>query len=214
MFGRRSGHTSVASVFAALAAALSISLLSVPAQALPIVSVDVDPGTPGIQSTRNVAPLSSFSVDIVVEGIEPLTPLNGFVFTLDFNSAAVGATGVADGGFLLPPAFSPQNDINPNSVTFAEATLGIGAVSGGGILATVTFDAVAVGFSFLNLNNVILTGPPLVFPIPGDIILLQTTNDGSVTVGDPQVIPVPGAALLFGTGLVGLAFFRRRRRGA
>lgn len=186
----------------------ALALGAAPASALPVVSVDVDPDTPGIQASRNVGPASSFEVDIVVDGIDTSTPLNGFEFDLLFDAAVLTATSVVDGGFLLAPVFVVQEDIGAVSVEFAEVTLGPFGATGGGVLATVGFDAVGLGSSDLDLENVVLSAPFGV-RIPTDAI-----EDGVIVVGDETtpVIPEPASAVVFGVGclLVG----RRLRRRA
>ena len=76
------------------------------AAALPIVSVDTDPGAAGVDASRIVAPGSTFFVDIVVSGVEAASPLNAFEFDLFFDPSAVTAvsTCLSPQGTLLAPA--------------------------------------------------------------------------------------------------------------
>ena len=78
-------------------------------------------------------------------------------------------------------------------------------------LFSLTFDALIVGTSTVlpspgfppPLGGLALGG----FPVP------FTLASGTVTVtGVPAAVPEPSTLLLFGTGLVGLAFLRGRRR--
>ena len=171
--------------------------------AIPIVSVDVDPTTPGIQTSIIVSPSTSFAVDIVIAGVDSTAPLNGFEFDLSFDPSILTATSVADGGFLLPPVFVVQSIIGAMIVEFAEVSLLPAGASGAGVLATIMFDAIDPGTSALDLNNVLLTAPF------GLEIPTESVNDGSVTVQGATAVPEPGTLLLFGSGLL-LLIGRRR----
>ena len=138
------------------------------AGAAPIVSVDADTATPGIQSTSSVGGALSLSVDIVISGVEASSPLNGFELDLDFDPTLLSAVSVSDGGFLLAPTFVVQNTLGILSVEFAEVTLGPGGAIGSGVLATVVFDVIGDGTSALDLNDVVLAAPfgePIPIPI-------------------------------------------------
>jgi len=175
------------------------------AQAAPIVAVDTDPGTPGVQSSSDLFDIASFSVDIVISGVEASAPLQGFEFDLDFDPVLLVAVSVVDGGFLLAPTFVVQNDIGVMSVEFAELTLLPAGASGSGVLATIGFDVIGDGTSALDLNDVVLAAP---FGVP---IATAGIFDGAVSVGK-NPIPEPTADLLFGVGLICVAFDLSRRR--
>jgi hypothetical protein len=65
------------------------------------LSIDMDPETPGIQSTRQVAPGASFAVDVVVEGVPADRPLGAFQFSLVYDDTVILAPEVADEGTAL-----------------------------------------------------------------------------------------------------------------
>lgn len=173
-------------------------------QASPIVSVDTDPSTAGIQSASDLSGVTSFSIDIVISDVDPTAPLNAFEFDLDFDPALLTAVSVIDGGFLLDPIFVVQSNTGIMSVEFAEVTLLPAGVSGSGILATIAFDVIGDGTSVLDLNDVLLSAP---FGVP---IATAGIFDGTVRVGG-NPIPEPSAALLFGIGLVCVASDLSRR---
>ncbi len=175
------------------------------ASALPIISVDMDPTTAGIQSSLIVTPTTTFDVDVIITGVDATSPLNGFEFDLDFDSAVLSATSVVDGGFLLAPAIVLQNDVTPPDVMFAAVTLLPAGAVGSGILASITFDAIGIGSSVLDLNDAILAAP---FGIP---IPLDGINDGTINVAAASV-PEPTAGLLLALGLIALLACSRRRR--
>lgn len=170
------------------------------AWAVPIVSIDLDPDTAGIQSVRSVIPPTSFSVDVVISGVDVLETLNAFELDVAFDPAILDPTSVVSGGFLLAPVFTVQMVLGALEVEFAEVTLLPFGASGSGVLATIGFDVIGVGTSVLDLNDVILSAPF------GVEITPVTLNDGEL-----NAIPEPATILLFGTGLAALVGWRYRK---
>ena len=172
--------------------------------AVPLVSVDVDPATPGVQTTTSVTNGGSLTVDIVIGGVEDAAPLNGFEFDLLFNPSLLAATGVVEGGFLLDPVFvapppGTQIDNSAGSVEMAAATLLPIGASGSGVLASIGFDTLAVGTSVLDLDNVLLSAP---FGVP---IEFEGLQDGSVEITPGTAVPEPLIPALLAGGLLALA---------
>jgi hypothetical protein len=177
-------------------------LIAVPQVNAVSLSIDVDPLTAGIQNSRMVMAGDMVVADVVVTDLTD--SLQGFEFDVDFNPAVLTATSVVSGGFL-PTPLTIENDIAPPDVNFAEVNLGVSTATGNGILASMTFDAVALGTSNLLLNDVILagvTGPGSVFEITP-----VSLENGSITVGAAP-IPEPASVLLLATGLAGLIGIR------
>jgi len=185
---------------------LSCVLIAPNAVAIPIVFVDTDPATPGIQSALNILLGNPFTVDVVITGVEASQPLNGFQFDLVFNPFVLGATGVVSGGFLPVPSFVFVLNSAPPDVNYAEFSIGGGAI-GDGILASASFDTLSVGTSDLALTNVILAGL-----IPPGVEIPAQVSDGSVTVTSGHAIPEPSTVLLLGVGIAGLLAASRRRQ--
>lgn len=188
-------------VHAAVLAVLAGLIASVSASAIPVVSVDADPATSGIQAFAAVPGGVAFDIDVVVTGVEASAPLNAFEFDLMFNSLILDALSVADGGFLLDPVFILQEEVGMVSVEFAEATLAPVGASGDGVLAKITFDPISLGTSDLDLENVLLS-EPFGIPIPAG-----TPEDGEILV-----TPEPSTASLVGLGVLALSFAGARRR--
>ena len=179
---------------------LAFLISAAAAHAVPVVSVDTDPATPDVQSDFDIAIGNPLTIDVVISGVDVGLPLNAFEFDLDFDPSILTAISVIDGGFLLAPVFEIQNIIGAMKVEFAEQTLFLTGAIGAGTLATITFDTIGLGTSPLDLNDVILSAP---FGVP---INVGAINDGSV-----NVVPEPSSLLLLGSGLAGLAGWRRRR---
>ncbi|GJL65048.1 MAG: hypothetical protein NPIRA05_00190 [Nitrospirales bacterium] len=185
-------------------------LIFVPKVAAVSLSLDVDPSTAGIQSSRTVVIGNPVSVDVVVSDLTDT--LQGFEFDVDYNPSVLTATSVVSGGFLPTPLVI-ENDVVPPDVNFAEVNLGVSTAMGNGVLTSMAFNTVGLGTSSLLLSDVILSG----VTGPGNIFEITpvTFEDGSITVddgGDVAPIPEPATVLLFGTGLAGLFWIRKFRK--
>jgi hypothetical protein len=187
-------------------AAIGVLLAAVPVQALPIVAIDVDPVSPGIQNTTTLAIGATLEASIVVLGVEAAEPLNAFELDVDFASAVLAAL-LADqvGSFLVAPVSQFENTIGVSEVELAALTLGPGAAFGDGLLAVVSFQALAPGSTAVALGDVVLS-QPFGVPIAGVVL------EGAVVT----VVPEPGTGVLVFLGAVLLASHRRdvRRLGA
>lgn len=183
-----------------LSSAMAI-LWTAAAQAAPILEIDTDPGAPGVQADSEFGLPVAFTVDILVSGVEPASPLNAFEFDLFFDPLLLTPTAVIGGGFLMAPTLVIQQSLGALAVEFAEATLGSGGAVGDGVIASVTFAAIAPGVSVLGLDAVVLSAP---FGVP---IAVGGLADATVTV-----VPEPRTLSLFSLGLA--AFGGRRWQGS
>lgn len=186
---------------------LLLLALAQSAAALPTVSIDADPALAGVQATRTVTTSEFFDVDVLVTGVDPQAPLNGFQFDLTFDPAVVNLVSAVDGGFLLDPVVTIFNDVDntSGSLLFASLTVGVVDSSGDGLLAKLVFQSMSAGVSLLNLDSVFLTGP-LGVDIP-----LAGINDASVQVQSPVSVPEPAVLVLLSSMLT--LFAGRRKRG-
>jgi|GEM_PF-3288631 len=165
-----------------------------PALAIPTVSI----------GDYEVVVGETFTVDVLISGIEATQPLNAFEFDIDYDPAILTAISIADAGFLPSPLGLPplvvESDINPPDVNYALATIGWGGGVGSGTLAAIVFQGIALGTSGLDLNDVILSAPGGVQITPISI------EDGSASV-----VPEPATLFLLSSGLLSLAGLGRKR---
>ena len=173
------------------------SLLPGIAAATPILSIDADPGQPGIQSTRSVAVGSSFDVLVWIEEVEAAHPLHAFELVLS-HGAASNVSSVTLGAFLGAGALLLPGASVPGGVEIAATRIGPGGSSGAGALAIVHMTALALGSASLDPLSVLLSEP---FGVP-----LAATSLQGATI---QVVPEAGTAALLLAGLLAIATRRR-----
>lgn len=148
----------------------------------------------------------SFDVQILIDDVAGLT---GFQFDLGFDASLLSATGVTSGGIFDPFTAPPLPVITAGNVAYGEASLdlfGPGfATAVPTVIATISFTAIGVGTSGLDLSSILLSDTA--FPIPGSIPVDNTANGSIEVVG---TVPLPGTLVLCMIGLLGLGAARRR----
>jgi adhesin HecA-like repeat protein len=189
-----------------LAAALSFTAftgIGSMANAQAVLSID-----PTTQTT------STGTVVTVDVDISNVTDLYGYQFDLTFNPSVLQAVSSSEGPFLASGGstfFIPGTNDNVGGTVAATAdTLltAVGGVSGSGVLAVFTFDAIGNGTSTLGIQNELLLDSNI-------NIISDTTKSGSVTatsgaVAAPEIDPastLSALTLLLG----GVAVMRGRR---
>lgn len=170
------------------------------ASGAPLLSVDLDPESPGVQANAVLERDSTLTLAIVVSDVEAAEPLHGFELELVFSAAVAAPVSAELGDFLVAPFLTLENAFAPGAVGLAAVTLGPGAAFGDGTLALLTLEAIGVGTTALSPTEVLLSRPGGV-AIPG--VLLA---DASV-----MVVPEPAPALLIALGLFGSAANARLR---
>lgn len=208
------------------------------AWAVPIISVDLDPGTVGIQSTLSVTAGSVFSVDVVLSDSTPGTPsfFDTTILELFFNDMGPGvltAGGTITAGSLAATtllsldAFGAVPVTSGGSLTLGPSGAPAGGFANGGGAAGLigipfyssatsqtifsqSFTASLVGMSTLSAAGTPLGSPALAFFGQG----VSASLVGGIVTVNPNVppIPEPSTILLFGTGLAGLATWRMRKK--
>src|SRR5262249_17907356 len=165
------------------------------ASAVPILSMQ--------PSSQTVQPGQSFSLDVDITNV---TDLFSFQFDITFDPTVLSATNITEGPFLPGGGstfFVPGTiDNTAGTISFTADTL-IGAISGvtgSDILATASFQALALGTSPITLSNPILQDSNL-------MDIASNIMNGAVTV-----VPEPAPWLLFTTGLVSLLLYGWRRK--
>lgn len=177
-----------------VAAAIFSALGMGAAHADPVLSLNVSPSTAGVGSTVNVQVQITGAVD-----------LYAYQFSLLFNPTVLQATGATEGSFLGAGGttfFVPGTlDNTAGAVNFTVGTLlgMLPGVSGDGVLATLSFNAAALGTSSFQFGDVVLLNSEL-----ADVT--AQLQGGSVSV-----VPEPSTWLMFGLGLAGVGSLVRRR---
>jgi hypothetical protein len=167
------------------------------AQAVPVLSLAVNPNP--------VAPGGNVQVNVLISGA---VDLYAYQFSLLFNPAVLQASAPTEGAFLPTggTTFYVPGTVN-NTLGSVNLTIGslLGAlpgVNGDGVLASLSFNATAVGSSVLQFADVVL--------LDSDLLDIQAQTQ-AVTV---SVIPEPGTWLMFGLGLAAVGGLVRRRMPA
>lgn len=183
---------------------LSLFIIHTPAHA---ISIGFDP------VSSSVTLDDSFDVDIVISGLGDGEEASVSAFDIDvsYDSAVLDATAVIFGSLLGGgPLLSFQDAIfNPGFVDIAElsllSSLDLDALQASSFtLATVTFHAIGIGDSLLNIPTEDM------LPIVGlDIkdafgFELDVTSIAANVTVEPRAVPVPGALPLLVIGLVSL----------
>jgi hypothetical protein len=171
---------------------------------MPIVSVDTDAASGGIQPSDDVTLGETFQVNVFISDVENL---QAFELDLGYDATVLTALSVQVGDFMIDPVFSFGEQLGPPAEIQA-ATLGLNGASGDGVLVEVVFQATGVGTTELLLGDVKLSQPF------GVRIEGATLENGVIRVaeaGGEGAIPEPSAALVFAGGWLLVAGAIRRR---
>lgn len=174
--------------------------LSLPAFALPTLSANAGPN-PAVAG----APLN------LAINIADIADLYAYEFTVHFDPSLLSATAVGEGGFLgtAGTTFSGAGTIDnvSGTISFIFNTLvgNVAGASGSGILANISFDALAVGGAAISFSDLLFLDAGL-----NDIAVSAVSL--TLPIGAETDVPEPAGYLLLGAGLLAAGVVRRRQR--
>jgi hypothetical protein len=206
------------------------------ASATLLVSVDMDPITPGIQSSLSVMTGNPFAIDVVVTG-DGQTVFDTAIFQVNFNNAGpvTSQTGpitagslaaltpfVIDvfGGIPVVPGDPLTTNPSPPDPGYASASGLAGLLSLTGpfplgfeqeeSLYGLTMSALAKGTSTISIS----TGGNLGGIALAGVPIPFSVASGTLTVTGPigPTVAEPSVLMLFGLGLLGLRMSRRKAK--
>jgi len=166
--------------------------------------VFVDPSSQTVDAVGD-----SFIVNV---SIADVSNLYGYELKLYYNSTLVNGTSVAEGSFLRGDGSTFWNVVNftdhYNSTEgvlffFDLLTMNVSGVTGGGVLASITFKSVALGNCLVHLEGVKLSDPD-------SSEISHTDLDGTFTV-IPELTPIALFSVLIIVSLFGILLGKRVR---
>lgn len=151
------------------------------------------------------------SFDIVTDDDFPT--FNGFGTTLTYEADVVRLAGVRVNSMLNSPVINPDpTATGPQTVSFGGFTLG--SLSGGTILGSLGFTALATGTASFMLTA--FDDDNFVQNAQSEVLFSGPLQGSITVVGDdtvaPPAVPLPASTLLLLGGMGGLAAMRRRQK--
>lgn len=174
------------------------------AMVAPAATLSFQPGSP----TVGVGQM--FTIDVVISGV---TDLYAFQFDVVFTAGLLGAISISEGPFLMGGGatfFVPGtvDNLNGTLTATADTLLGPSAgVSGGGVLAQISFQALASGAADVTFGSVIVLDSNL-----ADIPVVLTP--AVVTIQDSGAIPEPSSWQLLALAMLAFILLKTRRGAA
>lgn len=174
--------------------------LAAPLRAAVTISVDMDPATPGIQSTRTAAVGETLTIELVMT--VDAAGVSSYGVSANFDNAELTLSGAPATTELLPAGFTYNLNAGVNSEsqalgqvrTFEAATLGTGPVSTSFVIGRISFTAsapvtdgtadVTLGFFNVGVDGCFDNAGNAVAPVfvsgKADLALVVTTGTDNV----------------------------------
>ena len=200
---------------------LASFLVSANASATVMLSIDVDPSEPGVQSRLSATVGQSIEVDVVISGVDPLLlPVTAFDLAVSFDPEVLEATGVTSGGYLgvVTGGFPGSNpfevirQLGADSVRYGETYVGIPPTPSVDVLFTMTFAVLRQGSAvvdFVDSPNLGLSGINLSTAFP-QFVAFQPQSATLTT--STATVPTPPVGLLLLSGMLMLCRARKPQR--
>lgn len=177
-------------------------------------STPCNPGSPGTSmGTVTLSQIATGEVQITISLVSPLEFVNtGLVNTIDFNiigTPTISASNFSNSDFSLASTTAGSNHFDGFGTFEYSIQMGGSQGAGGAQASPLTFDISATGLTvadFLTDG----TGANVFFGV--DVYNSAVPSTGPIGTGTPtSPVPEPGSLALFGTGILGMAGYLRRK---
>ena len=150
----------------------------------------------------------TFDVEVALSG--NTATLLSYAFDLSFDSSILTFVDAFNGSLLPDEGFLPL--VGPGGGTILNVPL-TGTATGDGVLARVTFTAIAAGNPVLSIFNAFLRDDSI-FSDPNAPLIEPDVNQGNITINGTNPVPEPSTLGLVGLGLLSLTRRLWRRPAA
>lgn len=175
----------------------ALCLLTTQAHAFYLALIDADPGTDGIQGSREVQRGTTFSVDLVVVDSFS-TPFDALTFAIEFNTvpfAPVLAPGPTGPTWSDVPLFAPGATLDLNASAPVPLIPGTPAAVGAAVPPSTPTGDVAGTFGLSSVDGPFAIDPPA---LPVSVLTIDfTATDIGTTDIDPRIAGIFSPDVVF-----------------